>query len=70
MYINFIPCGILTHMQVEVELSINTNSSNYYVPRGEQIAHDVEASAPGLSSGESFFTRCWYFKLVLRDINC
>ncbi|XP_068672211.1 DNA-directed RNA polymerase III subunit RPC5-like isoform X1 [Montipora foliosa] len=62
--------------KVEVELSINTNSSNYYVPRGEQIAHDVDASAPGLASGESFFTSNLMDKQVLtsslaaEDVGC
>ncbi|PFX18434.1 DNA-directed RNA polymerase III subunit RPC5 [Stylophora pistillata] len=53
--------------KVELELSINTSSNNYYVPRGEQIAHDVDGSA--LSSGsegkESFFSSDKMDKQVL-----
>ena len=43
--------------QVEVELAINTNSSNYYIPRGEQIAHDVDGSSRLPGSEEKFFAR-------------
>ncbi|XP_020608719.1 DNA-directed RNA polymerase III subunit RPC5-like [Orbicella faveolata] len=46
--------------KVELELSINTNSANYYAPRGEQIAHDVDGSTPSSASEQkdTFFTRC------------
>lgn len=53
--------------KVEVELSINTNSSNYYGPRGEQIAHDVDGSTPSSASEakDSFFTSDKMDKQVL-----
>lgn len=45
--------------QVELELAINTNSSNYYIPRGEQIASDVDSQNKGSSvtEKESYYTR-------------
>ncbi|XP_015759588.1 PREDICTED: DNA-directed RNA polymerase III subunit RPC5-like [Acropora digitifera] len=51
--------------KVEIELSINTNSANYYIPRGEQIAHDVDGSAPPSSSRETFFASDRMDKQVL-----
>jgi len=51
---------VFVWLQVELELSINTNSANYYAPRGEQIAHDVDGSTPSSASEQkdTFFTRC------------
>ncbi|KAM7448595.1 DNA-directed RNA polymerase III subunit RPC5 [Porites harrisoni] len=44
--------------KVEVELAINTSGANYYGPRGEQIAHDVDGLSLSSNSEEknSFFT--------------
>lgn len=53
--------------KVELELSINTNSANYYAPRGEQIAHDVDGSTPSSASEQkdTFFTSDKMDKQVL-----
>ncbi|XP_066026636.1 DNA-directed RNA polymerase III subunit RPC5-like isoform X2 [Pocillopora verrucosa] len=53
--------------KVELELSINTSSDNYYAPRGEQIAHDVDGSALSSASEgkESFFSSDKMDKQVL-----
>ena len=42
--------------QVELELGINTNSTNYYTPRGEQIAQQVSG---GQSEGtaDNYYSR-------------
>ncbi|XP_066026635.1 DNA-directed RNA polymerase III subunit RPC5-like isoform X1 [Pocillopora verrucosa] len=53
--------------KVELELSINTSSDDYYAPRGEQIAHNVNGSALlSASEGkESFFSSDKMDKQVL-----
>ncbi|KAJ7361996.1 DNA-directed RNA polymerase III subunit RPC5 [Desmophyllum pertusum] len=53
--------------KVELELSINTSSANYYAPRGEQIAHDVDGPTPSSASEEkdSFFSSDKMDKQVL-----
>ncbi|CAH3013932.1 unnamed protein product [Porites evermanni] len=53
--------------KVEVELAINTSGANYYGPRGEQIAHDVDGLSSSSTSEEksSFFTSDKMDKQVL-----
>ena len=61
---------IIFDWQVELELAINTNSANYYIPRGEQIATDVDARTKGASAAEkdSYYTRFVYLCLSMRGV--
>jgi len=48
--------------QVELELGLNTRSKNYYQPRGEQIALDVNGT--NSQDEEQYYERYCFLKLV------